>query len=133
MSERGTSEECASQQDAAHFCSDLGISAAAAREAVSALASSLGNGAGVLTEWSSADAPGAPTDIPPLYYAALLPTDSAGDMPLGLGDTPAAALSDLLWALGGPLLLADLAAGDAEPARAEGGAEQQGTAEMRSC
>jgi hypothetical protein len=45
-----------------------------------------------------------------LYYAALLPDDPQADMPLGLGDTPVAALTDLLWALGGSGLLADLLA-----------------------
>jgi hypothetical protein len=78
------------------------------REALRTLSRAAGYPPEALVEWSSADAPGAPTDLPPLHYAALLPDARQVDMPLGLGDTPAAALTDLLWTLGGSALLADL-------------------------
>jgi hypothetical protein len=82
----------------------------ALRDALRKLADAAGYRPDALVEWCSADAPGTPADLPPLYYAALLSDDPQADMPLGLGDTPVAALTDLLWAVGGSGLLADLLA-----------------------
>lgn len=99
------------------FCAEMGVSARSARQAVRALATRGGYATHTLMEWSSADAPGTPTaGQPALYYAALLPNTAADDMPLGIGATAAAALGDLLWALGASGLLAALAADDPEPA-----------------
>jgi hypothetical protein len=108
-------QDTAAEDNAVEFCAELGMNADAAREAVCALAHATGFGPGSLREWCSADAPGAPEDLPALYYAALLPFTADDNMPLGLGDSPAAALVDLLWALGGPLLLTQLRANDPEP------------------
>jgi hypothetical protein len=97
-------------------CVDIGVTASDARRIIRALAEICGLRAHRLIEWSSADAEGeTPASDPPLYYAALLPDDARDEMPLGLGDTPAAALADLLWALGAPALRAALAAADPEP------------------
>jgi hypothetical protein len=82
----------------------------ALRDTLRKLAAAAGYRPNALVEWCSADAPGTPADLPPLFYAALLPDDPQADMPLGLGDTPVAALTDLLWAVGGSELLADLLA-----------------------
>lgn len=82
------------------------------RDMLRALADRAGYGPEALVEWCSADAPGTPPGMPPLYYAALLPADALADMPLGLGDTVAAALTDLIWTVGGAALLSDLRAGD---------------------
>lgn len=78
----------------------------ALRAELHAVAGASGYPAEALTEWCSADAPGAPAGLPPLYYAALLPGNAGTDMPLGLGESAAAALIDLLWTLGGSALLA---------------------------
>ena len=108
-------QDASAEDDAAQFCAELGMDASAARQAARTLARAAGFAPETLLEWSSADAPGAPEDLPALYYAVLLPENATDDMPLGLGDTPAAALLDLLWALGGPLLLLRLSAHDPEP------------------
>ena len=103
--------------DAVPFCAEMGVSASSARQAIRALAARTGHGAYTLVEWSNADAPGdLPTGVPVLYYAALLPNAAADDMPLGLGESAAEALGDLLWVLGAPVLLEALAADDPEPA-----------------
>jgi hypothetical protein len=102
--------------DAVVFSAEFGLTAAATRATIRTLARAAGLGAGKLAEWCSADAPGAPPDLTPLYYAAWLSAGAADDLPLGLGLTPAEALSDLLWALGAPGLRYDLAAHDAPPA-----------------
>jgi hypothetical protein len=101
----------------APICGDIGVTMADARRIIRALAPLCGLRAHRLVEWSSADAPDTPTssDLPPLYYATLLPDDARDEMPLGLGDTPAAALADLLWALGDPLLRAALRTDDPAP------------------
>lgn len=100
-------------------CANVAMTAAAARDAIHTLAKSAGFGSSTLVEWSSADAPGAPPDLAPLYYAALLPADAATDMPLGLGDSPSTALTDLLWSLSGPILLHDVMTNESDPAHAE--------------
>jgi hypothetical protein len=103
--------------DVVPFCAEMGVSAASARQAIRARAARAGYEAHTLVEWSNADAPGEmPDGVPVLFYAALLPRAAADDMPLGLGETAAEALGDLLWALGSPVLLAALAADDPEPA-----------------
>jgi hypothetical protein len=101
--------------DAVVFSAEFGLTAAATRATIRTLAHAAGLGAGKLAEWCSADAPGAPPDLMPLYYAAWLPAGAADDLPLGLGTTPAEALADLLWALGTPGLRHDLATHDAPP------------------
>lgn len=45
--------------------------------------------------------------LPPLYYA-LVNVDLADDMPLGIGPTALAALTDLHWQIHATALLADL-------------------------
>jgi hypothetical protein len=45
--------------------------------------------------------------LPPLYYA-LVNIDLADDMPLGIGPTAVAALTDLHWQIHASALLADL-------------------------
>ena len=118
----------AARDDAAPFCADIGMTAALALETVRMLAAQSGYEPDALAVWSSADVPGAPPDVPPLYYAALLPHGDADDVPLGLGDSPAAALTDLIWALGGPMLRDALLADDpelAEPEPAEPGNHEQ--------
>jgi hypothetical protein len=82
----------------------------ALRDVLRTLAAAAGYHSTTVIEWCSADAPGTPTDIPPLYYAAVRPDDADTDMPLGLGDSPSAALADLIWTLGSPALLADVLA-----------------------
>jgi hypothetical protein len=106
--------------DRAQICVDIGVTVADARRIIRGLAEICGLRAHRLIEWSSADAADAPpaSDLPPLYYAALLPDDARDEMPLGLGDTPAAALADLLWALGEPVLRAALRAEEPEPPEA---------------
>ena len=47
--------------------------------------------------------------LPPLFYV-LAPETLDGDMPLGMGDSPRAALTDLLWTLRATRLLDDLEA-----------------------
>lgn len=47
--------------------------------------------------------------LPPLYYA-LAPELPDGDMPLGMGASPRAALTDLLWHIRARHLLDDLQA-----------------------
>ncbi len=111
-SSRRTAQE---PDDAVVFSAELGLTARATRATIRTLARAAGLGAGKLVEWSSADAPGAPPDLMPLYYAAWLPTGLADDLPLGLGTTPAEALADLLWALGAPGLRHDLRAQDEPP------------------
>lgn len=111
------SQNASAEDHLVQFCAELGMNAGTAREAVRTLAQAAGFASETLVEWCSADAPGAPDDLPALYYAALLPENPTDDMPLGLGDSPAAALIDLLWALGGPLLLMQLRAYDPEPER----------------
>ncbi len=103
--------------DRAQICADIGVTAADARRIIRGLAEICGLRAHRLIEWSSADAPHMPSasDLPPLYYAALLPDDARDEMPLGLGETPAAALADLLWALGEPVLRSALRADEPEP------------------
>ncbi len=98
-------------------CVDIGVKSSDARRIIRGLAEVCGLRAHRLIEWSSLDAEGEapPDDPPPLYYAALLPDDARDEMPLGLGGTPAAALADLLWALGDPVLRAALAAAGPEP------------------
>jgi hypothetical protein len=97
------------------FHAGLGVSARSARAAIRALARLHGFGPDALVEWSSVDANGGAADgLPPLYYAALRPGPDRDDMPLGLGDTAAAALADLLWTLGGPMLAAAVRADGAE-------------------
>ena len=49
--------------------------------------------------------------LPPLFYA-LAPEQPDGDMPLGLGDSTANALTDLLCQLRAGLLLRDIAAAE---------------------
>lgn len=98
--------------------SALGGDPESLRAVLRALAAAAGYHPDALMEWSSADAPALsehPSDLPSLYYAALLPADPHADLPLGLGDTPAAALTDLLWTLGGSHLLAALQADSAPP------------------
>ena len=119
MKDFGAAGGDAARDGAAPFCADIGMTAAGARETVRALAAQAGYQPDVLAEWSSADVPGAPLGVPPLYYAALLPRGDADDMPLGLGDSPAAALTDLIWALGGPLLHDALLSDDDEPTEHE--------------
>jgi hypothetical protein len=102
--------------DAVVFSAEFGLTAATTRATIRTLARAAGLGAGKLAEWSSADAPGAPLDLAPLYYAAWLPAGPADDLPLGLGTTPAEALADLLWALGAPGLRHDLHAHEEAPA-----------------
>jgi hypothetical protein len=80
----------------------------ALREMLRALAGATGYAPDALVEWCSADAPDTPANMPPLYYAALRPCDPLSDMPLGLGESTGAALTDLLWMLGGPALVSDL-------------------------
>ncbi|HYM28485.1 MAG TPA: hypothetical protein VET66_10070 [Steroidobacteraceae bacterium] len=100
-SSRQTAQE---PDDAVVFSAEFGLTLSATRATIRTLARAAGLGAGRLVEWSSADAPGAPPDLMPLYYAAWLPSGLADDLPLGLGLTPAEALADLLWALGTPEL-----------------------------
>jgi hypothetical protein len=80
----------------------------ALREVLRVLAGATGYAPDALVEWCSADAPDTPANVPPLYYAALMPSDPLLDMPLGLGESAVAALNDLLWMLGGPALVSDL-------------------------
>jgi hypothetical protein len=122
----------AGKDDAAPFCAEIGMTAAVARETVRMLAAQAGYWPDALAEWSSADVPGAPLDMPPLFYAALLPRGDADDMPLGLGDSPAAALTDLIWALGGPMLHAALLADDPEPAEPEPAEPEPGNRKEQS-
>ena len=113
-SSRQTAQE---PDDAVVFSAEFGLTLSATRATIRTLARAAGLGAGKLVEWSSADAPGAPPDLMPLYYAAWLPAGLADDLPLGLGTTPAEALADLLWAMGAPGLRHDLRAHeDAPPA-----------------
>jgi hypothetical protein len=112
-SSRHTAQE---HDDAVVFSAEFGLTAAATRATIRTLARAAGLGAGKLAEWSSADAPGVPPDLMPLYYAAWLPAGPVDDLPLGLGTTPAEALADLLWALGAPGLSHDLRAHDEAPA-----------------
>lgn len=101
--------------DPVPFSAEMGISARSARQAIRALAARGGYAPDALREWSSADAPGtASVCQPAMYYAALLPSTAADEMPLGLGATAAEALGDLLWALGAPVLL-DALADDDDP------------------
>jgi hypothetical protein len=109
----------APEDDTAAFCADIGMTTATARVTIRHVAAVLGYRSEALVEWCSADVPGASSDLPLLYYAALLSDDPEADMPLGLGETPAAALTDLLWALGGTALLADLS--EPEPTSAADG------------
>jgi hypothetical protein len=88
----------------------LGSDPEALRDTLRTLAVAAGYSPDALIEWCSADVPGAPADLPPLYYAAFLPSDQQADMPLGLGETLAAALIDLVWTLGSPSLLSDMLA-----------------------
>ncbi len=106
-------------EELAPVCANVAMTAAAARDGIRALAKSAGFGSSTLVEWSSADAPGAPPDLAPLYYAALLPADPSTDMPLGLGDSPSTALTDLLWSLSGPILLHDVMTNESDPAHVE--------------
>jgi hypothetical protein len=112
-SSRRTAQE---PDDAVVFSAEFGLTGATTRATIRTLARAAGLGAGKLVEWSSADAPGAPLDLAPLYYAAWLPAGLSDDMPLGLGMTPAEALADLLWALGAPGLTHDLRAREDAPA-----------------
>jgi hypothetical protein len=80
----------------------------ALRDVLRALAAAYGYQLDALVEWCSADVPGTPPDLPPLYYATLPPNSTHADMPLGLGESPSAALADLIWALGCTALLADV-------------------------
>lgn len=100
-------------------CLGIALPADEARQTIGALAVASGFGADALIEWCSAwaDEPSS-EDCPPIYYASLLPSPyvELDDLPLGIGATPDAALSDLLWALGAPMLGATLLADDLEPA-----------------
>lgn len=104
----------------------IALTADEARHTIGTLAVAAGFGADALIEWCSAWAD-EPTseDCPPIYYASLLPcpTFEIDDLPLGIGATPIAALSDLLWALGTPSLDAALLADDADLAWLDAGAE----------
>ena len=98
------------------FSGEMGVPVAAAREAIYALARHAGYESFTLIEWSGAEVPGAvPPGEAPLYYAVLLTGEGDEDVPVGLGDTRAAALSDLLWSLGAPVLLDALSADEPEP------------------
>jgi hypothetical protein len=108
MPEQASYDKSDAREAEVPFSAEFGLSASAARAAIESLARVAGYGSGALTEWSSADVPGAPLDLAPLYYAAWLPVDSADDLPLGLGGSPAEALADLLWALGAPALATSL-------------------------
>jgi hypothetical protein len=87
----------------------LGVTSDLVREAIFRQAGAAGLGSASLKEWSSVDADeGASQDMPPLYYAALLPLHGGAEMPLGIGDSPANALIDLLWELAGPSLVEEV-------------------------
>jgi hypothetical protein len=115
--------------DAVVFSAEFGLTLSATRTTIRTLARAAGLGAGKLVEWSSADAPGAPPDLMPLYYAAWLPSGLADDLPLGLGLTPAEALADLLWALGAPGLRHDLGTREDAPLTDDG---EAATADVES-
>jgi hypothetical protein len=102
---------------------------ASTRQIIDGLAQISGLRAHRLVEWISprAEDISIASGPPPLYYAALLPDDAEDEMPLGLGESPAAALTDLLWTLGGPVLCSALSADDSQPrAVAEDGAFEGG-------
>lgn len=105
----------------AQVCASLEMPLSDARRVIRGLAEICGLRAHRLIEWCSPGREGtsSASDLPPLYYAALVPDDAQDEMPLGLGDSPAAALADLLWALGDPVLRSALAAYEPETHDAE--------------
>jgi hypothetical protein len=92
------------------------------REAIHALARQAGYRDVTLLECRADDAPGeTASGLVPLYYAVLLTRGRDDDVRIAVGESQVAALSDLLWTLGAPLLFEALARDDEEPDWADEG------------